>query len=102
MMNPSVCLIPLIVTPGPAHGVKSLMAASVISSGAARLAPLMVILVMIPFAQSGAGIKIAETIKNALIAFIMAPTSLASISTRNKSVNTIGVFGDEVTTQANW
>ncbi len=27
---------------------------------------------------------------------------LASISTRNNSVNTIGVFHDPVTTQANW
>src|ERR1017187_3740605 len=28
--------------------------------------------------------------------------SLASISTPNNSLNTIGVFGDDVTTQANW
>ena len=28
--------------------------------------------------------------------------TLASISTRNNLVNTIGVFGDAVTTQANW
>jgi hypothetical protein len=29
------------------------------------------------------------------------PSRLASISTRNSSGNTIGVFGDESTTQAN-
>jgi hypothetical protein len=30
------------------------------------------------------------------------PNRLASISTRNSSVNAVGVFGNEGTTQANW
>jgi DNA-binding winged helix-turn-helix (wHTH) protein len=47
----------------------------VISTGAARLAPLTVILVRIPFAETGAGIKIADTTRmSALVAFITAPT----------------------------
>src|SRR5215831_11197276 len=77
MMNPSVCLTPLIVTPGPAHGVKSLIPPSVISTVAARLGPLMVILVMIPFAQMGAGMDIAETTRTSAPAgFITAPLFL--------------------------
>src|SRR5207248_6964856 len=66
-MNPSVCLTPLIVTPGPAQGVKSLIPASVISTGAARLAPLMITLVMMPFAQTGPGIKVAATTRTSVL-----------------------------------
>src|SRR5688572_27963275 len=82
MMNPSVCLMPLIATPGPAHGVKSLIPPSVISTDAGRLGPLIVIFTMVPFAQRDAGTAIIETASaTAPIAFMTPPNCLDYLTT---------------------
>src|SRR5712664_1161092 len=67
-MKPSVCGTSLMSTPAPAHTSKFLRdSVSVISIGVVRLAPLMVILSVGPFADSEAGkINVARRVSAAV------------------------------------